>query len=65
MKTRIILKDVDGVAEHMSGHIDIDIILDRHLVERNGRTYAFQCKVHGENAYEFREARPAYVITEF
>lgn len=37
----LILVGEDGITQHMSGLVDIDIVEDYKAVERNGHTYVF------------------------
>lgn len=60
MKTKLVLKDEAGLVEHASVSVDIEVVQDYHLVERNGHIYYFYGKVNGgENAYIFCECKPA------
>lgn len=68
-KTKVVLLGEDGVTQHGSGFVDSDKIADTHLIERNGRTYAYhpnpQLREGGHTLAFFRECGPAVLITEF
>lgn len=63
--THIILVGEDGISRHASGLIDREIVEDYTAVERNGHTYVFEYKISGMDAYQYKECKTPYHITEF
>lgn len=65
MKPTIILVAKDGISQHGSGTVSVEIVEEYKAIERNGHIYVFDYKIHGQDAYQYKECNTPYHISEF